>query len=108
MYYKIQSNCERDYESGEPLCWSNEQGWVSPENATYFDEDQRQYANLPADSKWIPANEVKEDDFDEFLNEATHTLHTVWMNANGRNLDMDELYDLNTLIEGFFQDKRLG
>ena len=50
--FVIASTCERDDETGEPLFWSNEYGWVSLDSATRF----RGYESLrfcpPAGGEW--------------------------------------------------------
>jgi hypothetical protein len=44
--------------------------------------------------------------FDEFLNEATHAVHDLWVKAGGKKLDTDELYDLNDTLTAFFSSRR--
>lgn len=35
--------------------WNNDEGWVGPEDATRFTEEERNNLNLPLDGEWIPA-----------------------------------------------------
>jgi hypothetical protein len=44
----------------------------------------------------------REDEMDEFLNEATHQVHDLWKKAGGEELDSDKLYRLNDLLTDFF------
>ncbi len=45
----IRSKTERDDETGEPLFWSNEDGWVDLESADWFDGDY----SLPIGGEWV-------------------------------------------------------
>ena len=45
--------------------------------------------------------------FDEFLDDATHSVRAVWQERGGRALTQDEVYALNDALTGFFTDKRL-
>ena len=48
------------------------------------------------------------EEFDDFLNDATHAVADLWEQASGQtltNLD-SELYDLNDTLEAFFASKR--
>jgi hypothetical protein len=50
--YKIYSKEEKDDETNEPLCWSNEMGWVDRKDATIFTEKQKEWINLPLGGMW--------------------------------------------------------
>lgn len=51
-------------------------------------------------------NPSGENDFDTFLDDATHKVKEMWQGCQGRPLTMDELYALNDLLTAFFADKR--
>lgn len=51
-------------------------------------------------------NPSAEDDFDAFLDDATHKVREMWEDRHGRPLTIDELYALNDLLTAFFADKR--
>lgn len=51
-WYIIGPN-ERDPETGEPLYWSNVDGWVGVESANRFCERERWSLNLPIGGKWV-------------------------------------------------------
>jgi hypothetical protein len=53
MEYLIRSDHERDYATGEPLYWSNEDGWVDKTHATVFAENEMKYLNLPMTGEWV-------------------------------------------------------
>ena len=46
------------------------------------------------------------EDFDEFLNEATHALRHLWLKYSGNILTTDETYALNDAVTAFFDGKR--
>lgn len=49
----IRSETERDDDSGEPLYWSNTDGWVSRETATVFtEEESKQDVRLVGEWRW--------------------------------------------------------
>jgi hypothetical protein len=54
-FYVIEAITERDDETGEPLFWSNQMGWVSLPDATLFTEAERNRLNLPIGGTWQPA-----------------------------------------------------
>jgi hypothetical protein len=49
----VRSKVEVDDETGEPLYWSNEDGWVDRESATPFTPAEAEVFQLPADSYWV-------------------------------------------------------
>lgn len=57
------------------------------------------------DDEWRPPV-ADEDGFDTFLDDATHAVHDIWQDRHGRPLTIDELYELNDLLTGYFGDKR--
>lgn len=49
----VRSTTEVDDETGDPLYWNDEQGWVDFESATPYTQEQAATVDyLPADSKW--------------------------------------------------------
>ena len=48
--FVVVSTCERDDETGEPLYWSNEDGWTSLDLATRFSSEESLRFCLPAAS----------------------------------------------------------
>jgi hypothetical protein len=46
--YLIRSLEEHDAETGDPLFWSNEDGWVGRDSATRFSEEEKRTATRPA------------------------------------------------------------
>ena len=51
--WRIKSAVEKDDESGEPLYWSNEDGWVSQGTETVFtDESKSEIQYLPLHGEW--------------------------------------------------------
>jgi len=51
-------------------------------------------------------NPSADDNFDAFLDDATHKVSELWEDCQGRTLTIDELYALNDLLTAFFADKR--
>lgn len=49
---------------------------------------------------------TSEDGFDNFLDDATHTVHNLWLSYKGRPLNSDELYALNDALTAYFSDKK--
>jgi hypothetical protein len=49
---------------------------------------------------------VKEDDFDDFLQDACVKLHEMWCAAGGYDMGEHELVALNDVLTQFFADKR--
>ena len=51
---------------------------------------------------------MNDDEFDEFLNDATHAVADLWAEVSGQTLTnaKNELYDLNDLLTAFFEGKR--
>jgi hypothetical protein len=52
--YAIVSSTERDDSTDEPLCWSNEFGWVAADSglATLFTHAERYRLTLPINGIW--------------------------------------------------------
>lgn len=57
MSILIQSTIETDEETGEPLYWHNEDGWVEIESANSFSEEETEWMNLPAGGRWVEYND---------------------------------------------------
>lgn len=53
LNYKIQSRVETDEDTGSPLFWHNQDGWVELDSATTFSEKDTEWMSLPAMSKWV-------------------------------------------------------
>ncbi len=51
---------------------------------------------------------MNNEDFDEFLQQATLTVHQDWCDSGGRELNSEELQQLNGLLDLFFASKREG
>lgn len=52
----IESSSEYDDETGELLCWNNEDGWVSPDCATVFtDYEMETFDFIPEGGRWVLA-----------------------------------------------------
>lgn len=47
-----------------------------------------------------------EDDIDDILDQACHTINALWTSRGGETLDSDELSDLNDLLEEYLYSKR--
>lgn len=50
--YVIISTTEKDDETGKPLYWSNDDGWVDLGSATRFSSEEKKKLNLPVGGKW--------------------------------------------------------
>lgn len=49
---------------------------------------------------------MSEDDFEEFLNDATQTVAELWATASGQTLVLDpDKYALNSHLEAFFGER---
>jgi hypothetical protein len=49
---------------------------------------------------------MTDDMFDGFLQDSVLSIHDAWTKANGRELGVRELQQLNSLLDEFFQTKR--
>lgn len=49
----------------------------------------------------------KDDDFDEFLDDATHMITDMWNDRGGQLMGINEKYALNDLLTQFFGNKRV-
>jgi len=54
----IISETERDDETGEPLWWNNQIGWVDKSLADEFDDTDKREFNLPIGGRWALFNGV--------------------------------------------------
>lgn len=52
--FVIRSTGERDDETGRPLFWSNDDGWVDRNSATVFSQDEAASKRLPMAGEWVP------------------------------------------------------
>ncbi len=50
--YVIRSTTERDDDTGGFLYWSNEDGWVTKEDATVFEPAELRSVSLPIGGRW--------------------------------------------------------
>lgn len=57
--FVVESLREKDEDTGEPLYWSNAEGWVDLANATYFKIEEANSVNLPIGGVWVRAPEMK-------------------------------------------------
>jgi len=48
----IRSDDEKDFETDEPLYWSNTDGWVWRSTADRFSNAERNMSDLPIGGKW--------------------------------------------------------
>lgn len=56
MKWRLKSNVEIDEDTGNPLYWSNEMGWVTKEDSDTFSEKEREDFNDRAeimDAVWV-------------------------------------------------------
>lgn len=53
----------------------------------------------------FPKNVNNPSDYDDFLDDATHAVHDMWVERGGKKLDTDDLYALNDVLTEFFKDK---
>lgn len=51
----IQSIYQTDEETGEPLYWCNQCGWVDRESATVFNYLETTTLDLPLGGRWVAA-----------------------------------------------------
>lgn len=49
---------------------------------------------------------MTDEERDDFLNEATYTVAGVWYDFTGRELDSDELMDINDWLDSYFDRDR--
>ena len=52
------------------------------------------------------ANVKDQNDFDEFLDDATHAIGNMWHRRGGRPLTSEELYEINDWLTAYFGGKR--
>lgn len=50
---------------------------------------------------------MNSEQFDRFLQDATLKVHEEWRDAGGRALTIEELYELNDLLDAFFQARKV-
>ena len=56
MKWRLKSNVEIDEDTGNPLYWSNDMGWVTKEDSDTFSEKEREDFNDRAeimDAVWV-------------------------------------------------------
>ena len=56
MKWRLKSNVEIDEDTGNPLYWSNDMGWVTKEDSDTFSEKEREDFNDRAeimDAAWV-------------------------------------------------------
>ena len=56
MKWRLKSNVEIDEDTGNPLYWSNDMGWVTKEDSDIFSEKEREDFNDRAeimDAVWV-------------------------------------------------------
>jgi hypothetical protein len=49
---------------------------------------------------------MSQDEYDQFLQSATLTVHDIWVTHGGGEMKVFELQALNGLLDDFFGDKR--
>jgi hypothetical protein len=54
---KIISKKEKDDDTGKPLFWSNDMGWVDRADATIFTAEEKESMNLPTSGRWMIAEQ---------------------------------------------------
>jgi hypothetical protein len=49
---------------------------------------------------------MNDQTFDTFLNDATHKVCEIWEEVGGREISLEEKYQLNDLLTAFFADRK--